>query len=129
MRLRLITPRRICVDRLVNRIVAESPEGSFGLLPQHIDFVSQLVAGLLIFEDESGRERYAGIDAGTLVKCGDDVLVSTHNAILGDDLGSLQQRVQEDFRTMDDNERTARSAMARLEAQMVRRFMELDERP
>lgn len=129
MRLRIVLPDRLRLDTEVRRIVAEAPNGSFGLLPDHIDVVSALAPGILVYEDAEGREHYAGIQSGTLVKIGDEVRVATANAVLGDDLESLQRRVREVFREAEERERDARSALARLEAQMVRRFLELEQRP
>ncbi len=129
MRLRIVLPDRIRLDVEVRRIVAEAPDGSFGLLPNHIDFVSALAPGILVYEDSAGRERYAGIQAGTLVKIGDEVRIATANAVLGDDLEILQRRARTVFREAEERERAARSALARLEAQMVRRFLELEQTP
>ena len=127
MRLRIITPREICLDVPVRRIVAEEPNGFFGMLPHHIDFVSQLVPGILVYETGDGRDRYAGINSGTLVKCGDEVLVSTRNAVLGDDLATVRRRVADDLHKVEETERGERSALARLEADMIRRLQEIGE--
>lgn len=129
MRLRIVLPDRLRLDTEVRRIVAEAPDGSFGLLPNHIDFVSALAPGILVYEDTEGREHYAGIQTGTLVKIGDEVRVATANAVFGDDLETLQRRARTVFREAEERERTARSALARLEAQMVRRFLELEQKP
>lgn len=126
MRLRIVTPQEVHFDAPVRRIVAEGPDGAFGMLPRHIDFVSELVPGILVFEDKEGRELYAGIEAGTLVKCADDVLVSTRNAVLSDNLDAVRQTVGDVFRQLDEEERSARAAIARLEAEMVRLFRELE---
>jgi len=125
MRLKIVTPRTICLDVPATRIVAEAPDGFFGLLPNHIDFVSQLVPGILVHEGEDGIEHYAGINSGTLVKCGDEVLVSTRNAVLGDDLATVRRRVAEELRKLEETERAERSALARLEADMIRQLQEI----
>ena len=125
MRLEVITPMAVCVDRPVRRIVAEGPEGRFGLLPGHIDFVSALVPGILLYETENGAERFVAVNSGTLVKCGDEVRVAVRGAVEGDDLGDLRARVEAEFRLHDEEERDARAALARLEASMVRRFRDL----
>jgi F-type H+-transporting ATPase subunit epsilon len=52
-------------------------------------------------------------------------MVSTRNVIRIPDLGQLKQVVDEQFKTLDDKEKAARTAAARLEADLVRRFMEL----
>ncbi|MDE4275265.1 F0F1 ATP synthase subunit epsilon [Phaeobacter gallaeciensis] len=127
MRLKILLPDRLCLDLEVMRIVAEGPDGAFGMLPHHIDYVSQLAPGILTYEETGGQVRYAGIHSGTLVKVGGEVLVSTSGAVLGDDLQTVQQRAQADFRAAEQNERAARAALARLEAQIVRRFLELEQ--
>jgi len=125
MRLEVITPMAVCVDRTVRRIVAEGPDGCFGMLPGHIDFVSELVPGILVYETEDGAERFVAVNAGTLVKCGGEVRVAVRGAVEGDDLGVLRERVEAEFRQHDEEERDARAALARLEAGMVRRFRDL----
>lgn len=127
MQLEIVTPTRVALDMQVTKINTEAPNGAFGLLPRHVDFISQLVTGILSFTPEDEPERFAALNGGTLVKCGDKVTVSTRNAILGDDLEALQTRVREEFRQITEHEREARAALARLEAGMVRRFMELGE--
>ncbi|SDJ38275.1 F0F1 ATP synthase subunit epsilon [Lutimaribacter saemankumensis] len=125
MRLEVITPMAVCVDRPVRRIVAEGPDGCFGLLPGHIDFVSALVPGILLYETEDSAERFVAVNSGTLVKCGAEVRVAVRGAVEGDDLGALRARVEAEFRKHDEEERDARAALARLEAGMVRRFRDL----
>jgi F-type H+-transporting ATPase subunit epsilon len=126
MRLEVITPARRCVDRAVRRIRAEAPDGHFGLLPRHGDFVTELVPGILLYDPGDGAERFVAVNSGTLVKCGARVTVAVRGAIEGDDLALLRRRVEEEFRRQDDDERAARAALARLEASMVRRFRELE---
>ena len=127
MNLKILVPNEIFLDEPVAKITAEGGNGHFCLLPRHIDFVAALVPGLLSYEDSDGLERFIAIDEGTIVKCGPEVLVSTRSAIRGGELGELKQVVEERFRVLDERERMARSAVARLEAGLVRRFMELDK--
>lgn len=125
MRLEVITPMAVCIDTPVRRIVAEAPEGHFGMLPRHVDFVTALVPGILIYETEAGEERFVAINAGTLVKCGPDVRVAVRAAVEGDDLADLRRRVTEEFQRRDEDERAARAALARLEASVIRRFRDV----
>ena len=60
----------------VSRIVVETPEGSFGLLPRRLDCVAALTPGILIYETEAEGESYVAVDEGVLVKSGPDVRVS-----------------------------------------------------
>lgn len=126
MHLRLMLPTEVLIDEQVIKIIAEAENGSFCLLPRHADFVSGLVPGVLYISKENGAEVFAALDHGILVKCGDEVLVSTVNAVRGDDLEKLKSTVAEQFLTLSDHERIARSALARLEAGTIRRFIELE---
>jgi F-type H+-transporting ATPase subunit epsilon len=53
--------------------------------------------------------------------------MAVRNAIIGPDLGSLEQTVEKEFTVLDDRERTARSAVARLEAGFIRQFLNMEK--
>ncbi|MBV7331646.1 F0F1 ATP synthase subunit epsilon [Chloroflexi bacterium TSY] len=102
IRLRILLPQRVLLDRNVSKVIAEAANGSFCLLPRHIDFVAPLVSGVLFFETPKGEETFLAIDAGILVKKGADVFVSTPDAVVGPDLGSLRQTVVRRFIELQD---------------------------
>lgn len=128
MRLRILLPTLVLVDASVSKVVAEAENGSFGLLPRHIDVVTALVPGILVYVDSDGRHQLVGIADGILVKCGDEVRVATGRAIRGSDLATLKREVERWFLEMDEQAAIARTAMARLEAGVIRRFTELRQR-
>ncbi len=125
MKFKVLLPSEVFLDEEVEKIVAEAGNGSFCLLPRHIDFVAALVPGLLTYADEKGQEVFLAVDEGILVKKGQEVFVSTRNVIRIPDLGQLRGVVEEKFKVLDDKEKAARTAAARLEADLVRRLMEL----
>lgn len=125
MILKVLLPKKVLLEEQVVKVIAEGKDGSFCLLPRHVDFVSALVPGLLEYETADGTETYLAIDEGVLVKCGPEVLVSTRHAAQGADLGQLQALIREQFSELDERERQTRSALAKIEADFVRRFMEL----
>jgi F-type H+-transporting ATPase subunit epsilon len=127
VKLKLLIPTRVLVDQEVTKVLAEGAHGYFCLLPQHIDFLAVLVPGLLAFEDEEGREWFAAVDEGVLVKRGDEVLVSTRQATRGADLEELRSTVREEFATLDEHEQAAQAATAKLEASFFRSYLELAE--
>ena len=127
MNLKVLLPTEVLVDSEVTKVVAEAENGSFCLLPRHIDLVAALVPGLLSYTTVAGQEVFLAVDEGILVKCGDEVLVSTRNAVQGPDLGTLQRTIDEQFRVLDEHEKMARTAIAKLEADLARRFMELQQ--
>ncbi len=125
MRLRIILPTRVLVDDEAGKIVAEAQDGYFCLLPRHVDFVAALVPGIFSYVSSDGREHLLAVDEGLLVKCGRQVRVSSRRAVPGTDLGSLARLVREEFLTLDDREKTVRSAISKIEADFIRSFMEI----
>ena len=125
MNLKILLPFQIFAEKKgVSRIVAETREGSFGLLPHRLDCVAALEPGILIYETEEEGEVYVAVDEGVLVKTGQNVLVSVRNAIAGTDLSQLREAVEKEFLTLDESEQRIRSVMAKLESGLVRRLVE-----
>jgi len=123
MHLKVLLPFRVFADKTdVTRIVAETRDGSFGLLPRRRDCVAALVPGILTYESEADGEVFIAVDEGVLVKIGDAVRVSVRRASGGADLASLRDAVQRDFLTLDALALAARAASQKLESGFVGRF-------
>ncbi len=123
MNLKILLPFKIFAEKIgVLRIVAETREGSFGLLPHRLDCVAALAPGILVFETEAEGEVCMAVDEGVLVKTGADVLVSVRNAIGGMDLDKLHEAVEREFLNLDEQEKSVRSVLAKLESGFIRRF-------
>ena len=128
MRLRILLPTEIVCDQPVSKVLACGESGSFCLLPRHIDFVTLLVPGILTFVDAEEHERFVAHSAGTLVKTASLVRVSAEHAVAGDRLEELEDIVRQRFNRIDEISRAATTAVARLEADFVRRYLELEGR-
>lgn len=123
MNLRILLPFAVFAEKTgVARIVAETRGGSLGLLSRRLDCVVALKPGILIYETAVDGEVFVAVDEGIMVKTGLEVLVSVRHAIGGTDLGQLQAAVQREFLTLDANERSVRSTMAKLEMSFVGRL-------
>jgi F-type H+-transporting ATPase subunit epsilon len=126
MNLKVLLPFQVFTEKTgVLRIVAETREGSFGLLPHRLDCVAALSPGILIYETQVEGEAYVAVDEGLLVKTGADVIVSVRRALGGTDLGHLRDSVEQEFLTLDEHEQSVRSVMAKLEAGFLRRLATL----
>ena len=123
MKLLILQPSEIFLDTPVSKVVGEGPAGSFAILPRHIDMATALVPGIMTYESDRGKENFLALDSGILVKQGEQVRVATRMAIRGE-LGVLRKEVEHMINEVDDREKMTRSAVARLEASFVRRFME-----
>jgi F-type H+-transporting ATPase subunit epsilon len=127
MQLKVLLPDEVLVDAAVSKIIAEAENGSFCLEPRHVDFVAALVPGLLAYTTAEGGEMFVGIDAGILVKCGSVVRVSTREAVAGSDPEALKASMVRRSCETDEHEHCARAVLARLEAGMAKRFLELQK--
>jgi F-type H+-transporting ATPase subunit epsilon len=126
MNLKILLPFQIFAERTgVSRIVAETREGSLGLLPHRLDCVVALAPGILTYETTSDGEVFVAVDEGVLVKTGPNVLVSVRQALVGRDLGRLREAVEREFLTLDERERSMRSMLAKMEGDLVRRMASL----
>jgi F-type H+-transporting ATPase subunit epsilon len=125
MHLEVFTPTALVVDIAAAKVVAEGAEGFFALLPRHIDVAAALPPGLLVYVTAAGKERYLGVDEGVLIKRGADVRVSVLDAFESDDLASLRAEVADRFQRLDEHQRAARTALARLEAGAIRHVLEI----
>lgn len=126
MRLKILLPFQIFADEeKVSRIVVQTPDGALGLLPNRRDCVTALTAGVLLYEADGRGGIYVAVDEGVLVKSGPEVLVSVARAIAGNDLSELRGAVEREFRAQDEDERSARSVMAKLEAGFLNRIAAL----
>jgi F-type H+-transporting ATPase subunit epsilon len=131
MRLRVLAPDHVVLDAEVSAVIAESPDGSFCLLPHHIDVVAALAPSLVAYRPRAApspadEDGYLAVDGGTLVKCGDEVLVSSPRVVIGPGLDDLRTTIEASFRALEQDERDARAAIVRLESDIVRRFVELE---
>jgi len=123
MNLKVLVPFRIFAQQTgVARIVVETRQGSLGLLPHRLDCVAALMPGILTYASASAGEVFLAVDEGVMIKSGPDVLVSVRRASGGTDLGRLRETVEHDFLALDDQERTMRSLLAQLDADLIERM-------
>jgi len=123
MKLKILLPFKVFAEKAtVSRIVAETQDGLFGILPQRLDCVAALVPGILAYETASDGEVFVAVDEGILVKTGADVLVSVRRALGGADLSQLRKSVESEFLALDESEQSTRTVMAKLETGFLRRF-------
>jgi F-type H+-transporting ATPase subunit epsilon len=123
--LKILLPAEIFAEKTdVSRIIAETREGSFGLLPHRLDCVAALAPGILTYETKEDGTVYLAVDEGVLVKTGADVVISVRRAIGGTDLSQLHEAAKRQFLALDEEERNVRAAVAKMEVGLISRFAE-----
>lgn len=125
MRIKLTLPYETILDEEVDKITAPGAEGSFQILPKHIDVVATLQPGILILTKDD-KHKYFAIHKGVLVKENNVVYVSSFQAIEGDSLDGLHNALTENFKSLNDREKKAQKVLVKLETDTIRRFMEIE---
>jgi F-type H+-transporting ATPase subunit epsilon len=128
MHLKILLPFKVFSEHSnVLRIVAETPEGSFGILPQRLDCVTPLTPGILTYETDSQDQVFVAIDEGVLVKVGEKVLISVRRAISGVPLNELREAVKAEFITLDEQQKELKTVLVKLESGFLRQFSDLNK--
>ncbi len=126
MTLKILLPFQIFTKKTdVLRIVAETRDGSFGLLPHRLDCVAAIAPGILIYETKEAGEVYLAVDEGVLIKIGLDVSVSVRSAILGTELAKLRKAVEQEFLNLNEQEQIVSTVMSKMESSFIHRLKEV----
>jgi F-type H+-transporting ATPase subunit epsilon len=125
MKLQITTPLTLVVDEdKVSSLRAEDASGSFGIRMGHADFLTRLEIGVIGWSRDDGVRCYCAVRRGVLsVQGGRLIAVATREAVLGDDLATLDRQVIERFRADLDTQRVEHVASAGLQLQAVRQLM------
>ncbi len=84
--------------------------------------MAALTPGILTYETPADGEVFVAVDEGIIVKAVSEVLVSVRRALGGTDLGQLRGAVEREFLTLDAQEQSVRSAVAKMEGELIRRM-------
>lgn len=118
--LTILLPSEVLLTASVTRLGGDAVNGSFVVLPRHIDFTTALVPGILYFQEEHAEPKFVAIDSGILVKRAQSVWVSVLQAVRGDDLEHLDQVVEQEYRQLDERQKQTQTALTRLEVSFMR---------
>ncbi|MCC0062920.1 MAG: F0F1 ATP synthase subunit epsilon [Defluviimonas sp.] len=125
LHLTVTTPLEIVVDEAaVTMVRAGDASGEFGVLPGHADFLTVIDAGVLRWRGATSIWRYCALRGAIFsVSAGRDLRVACREAILGEDLASLEARVAEARVEARDAARRTHSRDIRLHAHAIRHLM------
>ena len=125
MRLQIITPLSVAVDVPdIRALRAEDASGHFGILPGHAAFLSSLVVSVVGWTGADGAPRYCAVRGGMIaVTGGQEITITTREAVPGDDLATLEADVLARFRAALEVEKTERAASTQLQLNAIRMIM------
>lgn len=127
MKLIVATPLATLIETHgVVHVRAEDETGAFGVLEHHADFITALSVSVLSWREATGTEHHIAVRGGMLeTRGGDEVVVTTPEAVPGDDLKVLESEVIRRFRARLDAERAARVDAERLHIAAIRQMIAL----
>ena len=125
MRLRIVTPLAVVVDEDgVLAVRAEDSSGNFGVLPGHADFLTSLTLSVVSWKRADASRLYCAVRRGVFsVNGGCEVAIATREAVVGEDLATLDRTVLTRFHADLDLERSERVDSARLQLAAIRQIM------
>jgi len=103
---------------------AEDESGGFGILPGHADFLTSLAISVVGWKSAGGAQHYAAVRHGVLsVTAGKEVAIATREAVLDDNLATLDETVLARFQTDIEAERSEHADSTRLQLTAIRQIM------
>ena len=108
----------------VRSLRAADGSGGFGIEPGHADFLTVLPASVVQWRGGDDVWRYCAVRAGVLtVSGGDKVAVAAREAVLGDDLATLEATVQAAREDEAEANRRARVEQLRFHMHALRQIL------
>jgi F-type H+-transporting ATPase subunit epsilon len=120
MRLLLVTPERQLLDTEIEEVYAPGVRGQFGVLPEHVNFLTALGTGELRYRSK-GVDHYVAVSGGILEVLDDVVTVLADSAEFAEEIDVARARQAEE-RIRHALSRTAADApeIAELQAALTR---------
>lgn len=91
--LRVVTPRRLLLEEPVREVTAPGTVGEFGVLPDHITFLTSLEIGTMSYRDASGTHRMA-VRGGFAEVLNNVMTVLADDAAFAEDIDSAAARAE-----------------------------------
>ena len=82
---KIITPQKILVDKQVNAVYSKSIEGEFGILPDHIPYMTDLDIGVTEYKTDNKKE-FISTMGGVIQVKDNTVTILTDTAELGEEI-------------------------------------------
>lgn len=125
MRLRIVTPLMVVLDATIDTLRAEDASGSFGIMPSHIPFVTSLSISIVSWR-QATRERFCAVRGGVLTVTDQettDIVIATREAVVGDDLGTLDGDILAQFQSDADAQRIDHIETVQLQLNAIRHMV------
>lgn len=91
MRLQLVTPDRQVLDTDIEEVYAPGIQGQFGVLPEHVNFLTALDTGELRYRT-NGKDHWVAVAGGVAEVLTDNVTILADSAELADEIDAEEAK-------------------------------------
>lgn len=95
LNLRIYTPEKLFLEKEILKITLNGKEGSFSILPKHVDYISSFDDCIMCYTDTSNKTSFLATNQGIITKIGRNIEISTFHVIVGNSLMELKNNINE----------------------------------
>lgn len=95
LNLRVYTPEKLFLEKEILKITLNGKEGSFSILPKHVDYISSFDDCIMCYTDTSNKTSFLATNQGIITKIGRNIEISTFHVIVGNSLMELKNNINE----------------------------------
>lgn len=95
LNLRIYTPEKLFLEKEILKITLNGKEGSFSILPKHVDYISSFDDCIMCYTDTSNKTSFLATNQGIITKIGRNIEISTFHVVVGNSLMELKNNINE----------------------------------
>ena len=124
--IKILTPLEKVKIKNVTYFRGEDRSGSFGILANHIEFLTILTQSIAIIKKDNFEE-YIAFNKGVLIFKENLLTVTTRDFARSKDLKVLKNIIEEKSKKIEKEEALFRQNITRLEKEFIKRMIELEK--
>jgi len=110
----------------VSSFVGEDISGSFGIQASHERFMTALVFGLARFRITDNSWQYLAMPGALLYFMDNELIINTRHFLIDSNYQQISIKLQEQLFTEEENLKTMKNSLHRMEQEVLRHLWELD---
>ena len=126
-RLSVVTPTRI-FEREIIHIRLKDETGFFGVMKNHIDFLTVLVPSLCYYRDINDREIFLAVDRGILNVREGVVFLTSREVFESEDAESLSEKIDKTILKRSESEKAFLKMLEGIERSFMEKTLEFMKR-
>jgi F-type H+-transporting ATPase subunit epsilon len=124
LKLEIVTPQATVFSEDVNMVTLPGIEGQFGVYPQHVRLITQIVPGEIIVTKD-GQDRFLAVGEGLVEITGDRVAIVTDMAIPAEQVDEAKVEEARERAAARLREKISDEEVASVNASLVRSLAQL----